>query len=98
MGHLHNPTDIGEKCVSQHPKVLYDKNRIDPLMCNAPFTYTYVGHLQKPQVSSMGPWRTDEHQVITCIFIKFTLGIDVNFGQKVFAQIMSKHFIQNCGQ
>jgi regulator of nonsense transcripts 1 len=29
MEYFHNPTDISENCVVQHPKVSYDKNRFD---------------------------------------------------------------------
>jgi hypothetical protein len=34
MVFLHNPTYISENCVVSHLKVLYDKNRIDPICEN----------------------------------------------------------------
>jgi hypothetical protein len=48
MGHLHNLTDISDNCVVQHLKVLYDKNRIDPICENCVVRHSLLDCVNGP--------------------------------------------------
>jgi hypothetical protein len=48
MGHLHNPTNICENCVVRHLKVLYDKNRIDPMCENCAVRHNLWDCVNRP--------------------------------------------------
>jgi hypothetical protein len=48
MVFLHNPTYISENCVVSHLKVLYDKNRIDPICENCVVWHILSNCVNKP--------------------------------------------------